>query len=97
MARKNILPSGTGAATSATFVVKGWTSAPTTISLFGTLGSDEADLEIQASDGSWDAAFDSGGEIVLSATRPQTAIIGPGVYRLNAAARNAAWGADITR
>lgn len=90
----NILASGTSdSVQSATVSVE---ATPITISLFGTLGSDTADLQRKASDDSWMDVFDGDGQVILSATRPQVEITGVGEYRLDVTTRTGSWGADAS-
>lgn len=90
----NILESGTtDSVQSSTVNVK---SQPVGIHIFGTLGSDTADLQVQASDDTWSDVYDADGQVVLSSTRPQVLIEMPGKYRLNVGTRTGAWGADAS-
>jgi len=89
-----VLTPGTGAADSIEFTV-GASSVRLCIYPQANFGADTADLTIKGSDGTFVDVYDSNGQVVLSATRPQVFIDGPGVYVLEANARTSAWGADI--
>lgn len=73
-------------------------SVPVRVSLFGTVGSDTADLQVLSTNSpqEWDDVYDSDGQVQLSATRPQVEITGSGQYRLNIATRTGSWGASAS-
>jgi type 1 fimbria pilin len=89
---KVILESGTGAAASSEFHVL---AQSVRLQIYGTFGSDTADLQIKSPSGSWTDVYDSNGQVVLSAVRPQVLVEGAGTYRLDYNARTAAQGASI--
>ena len=87
-----VLALGTGAAQSADFHVL---TQPVRLQIYGTFGADTADLQIKDPEGDYVDVYDSNGQVVMSATRPQVLIDGPGTYRLDYNARTAAQGASI--
>ena len=87
-----LLAPGTGAANSTEFNVE--SNREITIALYpeANLGADTAILKRRSPDGSWNTCRDKDGIVTMSGTRPQEVVFGPGAYRLDAAARAAAWG-----
>jgi hypothetical protein len=85
---------GTGASNSQDFGVEGNKRVTVQLYPYANLGANTAALMRKAPDGTYVQCYDDVGEIILSATRPQEVVLGQGTYRLEAAARTAAWGAS---
>lgn len=67
-----------------------------TVQIYGSsLGDVEADLQIETPIG-WNDVYDDNGQVVLTATRPQEVVYGPGTFRLNFTVRTESVGACMT-
>lgn len=90
-----VMEKGTGAANSDDFTVD---AAAINVCLYpeaALLDSEYHNLMIKDPDGTYVEVYDSAGQVRLCGLQPQITIIGPGTYRLEAAARTTATGAFI--
>lgn len=88
-----IMTKGTGAANSDDFEV---VDRPINVCIYpeaALLDAEYHNLMIKDPDGTYVEVFDSAGQVRLCGLQPQITIIGPGTYRLEAAARTTATGA----